>query len=252
MSIRTLSGIANSRCSQSRNSARRSLMRSLSMLATFALGIQTLAIGESIDHLVPLERKGGSALTYERMWHQKLLVTPGDLARFIFLPGNFGEEYATSLYATASSSGQSNCQITLTRASSSIAKCVPSRARVTPPNDLQKVNIFRCDIPFPRSTANKVHEVWLAMLADSRREKADRSVISVDSSTEIFSAKDSRGNILNARLPMKSLERGNTKVLFELAALLVTYCDSAEKDRPGMLREIERRAEELRKRLHRK
>src|SRR2546423_13469129 len=38
------------------------------------------------DYLVPVKKALGSRAVYEELWQQKLIVTPGEIARFVGLP----------------------------------------------------------------------------------------------------------------------------------------------------------------------
>src|SRR5437762_3040587 len=77
------------------------------------------------DYLVPVQKEAGSGAAYERLWRQKLLVTNGELARFVGLPGNVGEETSVSVYRRTDKSGGYKYWITVTQASSRLWNMVP-------------------------------------------------------------------------------------------------------------------------------
>ncbi len=61
------------------------------------------------DHLVPLSEydlaKTGSGTEYRKLWQQKLLVTPGNIARFAHVPGFAQPEAAVCVNQRADKGG---------------------------------------------------------------------------------------------------------------------------------------------------
>jgi hypothetical protein len=197
-----------------------------------------------IDHLVPVEKEQGLGALYEKLWQEKLLVRPGETARFVSLPGNFGQESAISIYQARNRKNalQGGYWITITQASGWLWKTIPQSGQ-KPSLDPSKVTIDRLDLPLPESTALEIHRVWLAMLRQTKPERISES-ISLDNSREIFSAVNSNGAELRGQLPT-SRPRGNTLALFHLANSLIEYCNLTESERSAKAREIEKKALKL-------
>lgn len=63
--------------------------------------------GDRLTRVNNPEDVGGSLEAYRTFWQKKLLVTPGDVARFVWLPGLTGEESSMSIYR-ANKAGEPN------------------------------------------------------------------------------------------------------------------------------------------------
>ncbi len=197
------------------------------------------------DYLVPLEKETGSGAAYEKLWRKKLLVTNGELARFVGLPGNVGEETSVSVYRRANKSDGSEYWITATQASSRLWNLV--EAEGTKPPNANAVGVHRCDAPLPESAALAVHRAWIAMLSQLRPEPKSEQSIAVDSSTEIFAAVDSNGRLIEGQFSREPGE--NSKALLHVALSLMEYCGTPSFQRADKAREIEKAAAELLRRI---
>lgn len=192
------------------------------------------------DHLVPVIEYLGSAPLYRKLWKEKLFVTPGDVARYVQLPGAAGKEVAVSVYRQTKGKDDlpGDYWATVTQSSVPLWDCVPA-AGVENPIDPKTVQIRRWDAPLPESTASAIHTLWLAMLSGTRPE-SEPDTIAVDSTTEIFFATDASGKVLEAQTPVSPKE--NTLALVKIGNLLVDYCSASAPERPRISREIDKEA----------
>lgn len=193
------------------------------------------------DHLLPVEEVSDAQSpegAYERLWRQKLLVTPGEIARSVHLPGNVGVETAVSVYRNPLSNGE--YRVTATQTSASLWRCVAPDA--PEPVNPDSIEVSRLEAPLPETTAFAIQKVWRAMLLDvQKRPKSDELLL--ESSTEIFSAAAADGKLLIGQF--QGLGQGNTAALSALAHLLLQYCDSPETERVEIARAIEKAASDL-------
>ncbi len=203
--------------------------------------------GSTGDHLVPVPEAYGSAAAYQKLWQAKLLVTPGDVARFVGLPGTVGEETAVSVYqkTNKTGAGTDDYWLTVTQASKRIWDAVPAPG-VEKATDPQTIAIQRCDTPLPESTAVAIHKVWLRMLSRTKPERDLENTL-VEGSREIFSATDSNGVIMRGQ--RSSDPKKDTLALVALATSLMEYCSAPVSERPEQARKIEKDASALLKRL---
>jgi hypothetical protein len=194
------------------------------------------------DYLVPVTKPLGSRAAYEELWKQKLLVTPGEIARFVGLPGTGGVETTVSVYRAPGKEGSlpGDYWMTATQASESLWNCVePGTKGQVDPN---AIAVERCDAAIPESTALTVHKSWLTMLSQSRPQH-DSRVIPVDSSREIFSAVDAEGRILQGESP--TAPKINTNALINIALSLLEYCGADASSRATIATDIEKAASNL-------
>src|SRR5439155_8709440 len=164
------------------------------------------------DHLLPIEEyglaKGHPVSAYRALWQKKLLVTPGNVARFAHIPGFATPETVVCVnQRTGKSNGSvGGYWVTRTEASSSLWNCIETgdekftKRRIT---DCRSVRVRRCDAPLPDSTAVIVRKLWLTMLRDARSLSLapGERVISVDSPSEILSAMSPKEKLLEAEAP---------------------------------------------------
>jgi hypothetical protein len=195
------------------------------------------------DHLVPVraffqETKGiGGA--YRKLWQEKLLVTSGDVARYVSLPAYVDPERVVSVYkARGKKSLGLRYWVTVTEPSRALWECVASgdeklTGRI--PIDPASVSVQRCDAPLPESTAMTIRKLWLKMLRDVRGQSSD--AMSLDGSTEIFSATSQDGTALQGQIPIEPKE--HTAALLDLANQLADYCHAESAKRPEQSRKIE-------------
>jgi hypothetical protein len=111
--------------------------------------------------------------------------------------------------------------------------------------DPNSILIKRCDAPLPESAALAVHEVWMKMLLEFREQSSE--AMSLDGSTEIFSARDEHGKELQAQIPVEP--KANAVALLDLANLLADYCHTDSANRPQMSAKIEKEATSLLSRI---
>ena len=114
----------------------------------------TLCVGNALDchaarshrdYLVPVTKALGSRAIYEELWQKKLLITPGEIARFVGLPGTAGVETTVSVYRTPGKEGSlpSDYWVTVTQASESLWNCVEPGAKGQV--DPSAIAVERCD-----------------------------------------------------------------------------------------------------------
>jgi hypothetical protein len=190
------------------------------------------------DHLVPLKEAYGLSAVYHQVWERQLLVTPGNVARFVSLPGTGDVETAISIYRKSGENGSlrgSDYWVTVTQASESLWRAVESKT------DPTTIRVQRCDTPISESTAVAVHKAWMAMLAQTKAQQ--KSGISVDSSQEIFSAAKPDGAILEAESPLTPKQ--NTKALIDIALSFMEYCDAPVAKRAQITSKIEKAVSKL-------
>src|SRR2546430_7319756 len=100
-----------------------------SIILLVTAGLTTSSAGDmASDHLVPVPNYSGSAPLYRKLWSQKLLLTPGDTARFVQLPGSQGVEKAVSVYQDVSRPGAlpGGYWVTVTEPSGALSDCYPA------------------------------------------------------------------------------------------------------------------------------
>lgn len=189
------------------------------------------------DHLVPLKEAYGSSAVYHQVWQRQLLVTPGDVARFVSLPGTSDVETSVSIYRKPGKNNSlpGDYWVAVTQASESLWRAVESKI------DPTTIRVQRCDAPIPESTAVAVQKAWMAMLTQTRPRQT--SGISVDSSQEIFSAAKPDGAILEGE--SSSVPKQNTKALIDIALSFMEYCDAPVAKRAKIMSNIERTTSNL-------
>lgn len=183
---------------------------------------------------------------YKALYERKLFVTNGDVARFISLPGTIGTERTVAVYRLPAKNGSlpGNYWVTATETSAKLWPCISVSGQTRQPVDPRTIKVRRDDAPLPASTAQVIHEVWLAMLV--RQQSPSEHIIRGDSTTLIFSAVDSRGVLLRAQVD--SL-KGNTKDLWGIGEDLIGYCRLPEAKRSAYARKLEKDARGLLKRV---
>jgi hypothetical protein len=179
----------------------------------------------------------GLSAVYREVWQRQLLVTPGEIARFVSLPGTNDVETAVSIYRE---SGKNNSLpgdywVAVTQATESLWRAVESKI------DPTTIRVQRCDAPIPESTAVAVQKAWIAMLTQARPRKATGIV--VDSSQEIFSTAKPDGAILEGE--SSSAPKQSTKALIDIALSFMEYCEAPAAKRTQLTNSIAKTASKL-------
>jgi hypothetical protein len=193
------------------------------------------------DHLLPVDESGlGSQ--YRTIVNRQLLVTPGDLARCVWLPGNVGTEGTVSLYKSRrnSSSAKSEYKMTVTQASKPLWEEFCKGVTHT------RIPITRFDLTVPQGMALAISDLWRAMLVRVSHSSRNNS-ISLDSSTELFSARVA-GHEAIGRLDKNPANR-NSLELLDIANSLLEYFNYPASERPQRAKQIQQRASALKERV---
>lgn len=228
---------------------RRTCVVFFGVLVAFWLALPTSSARDaalpSVDHLVPCDQtftdSESKLFAYLQLSKAKLFVTPGDMARFLYLPGIGGKETAVSIFRDGNRKGAlpGGCWLALTQASRLLWTFA-----LHPADDsgtLQSVTVERKVVPLPESTAQAVREAWLAMLMHSRQPSHPDPTI--DSSFEIYSAMSRSGRVLSACSP--SRPGTNPSGLLNLTNKLIEYAYLKAPERLQKLDQVERSALEL-------
>jgi hypothetical protein len=174
---------------------------------------------------------------YERLCKENLFVTPGEVARYFFVPVFKDPEMLVSLYRSTHRAGglPGNYWLTLTR---------PLR-RIVMPSNSKRLKVERHDAPIPESTARATHQVWLAMLQQARpRTRLD---MEIDSDAMFFYTTDAAGKTLRGE---RFGTGDNVLALADIGGLLITYGYASLPERAALARTIEAKATALYKRIH--
>lgn len=240
------------------NTVKHRLKRSTKLLTTGILCGVSFSAGygkpHTEDHLIPVYsyyfEKVGPGAEYRRLWEKKLFVSNGKVARSVYLPADSGTEAVVSIDQQRNKQGSlpGGYWVTTTQPSKQLWSFIPTgeekltNKAVADPNEIQ---VRRCDAPLTESTALAVRRVWLEMLHQTRSLPSEQK--SVDSSTEIFSAVDSDGTLLQGQIPIGAKQ--NTLALFDIANMLAEYCELSPSERPQMAAKIEKMALDLLSRI---
>ncbi len=190
------------------------------------------------DQLVSVEAdfaKGQLQKSYRELWQQKLFPKRDAVAKFLLLPGSIGTEIGITIYQRAGNGSGEQPQFGLIVKKPSSALWGNVITQVSIDKKPTRITIKTCEVSLPESTAKAVHGAWLAMLM--KLEQPPDELI-IDSSREIFFAKNSQGQELRGRLPLSKLG-AKTTTLFEMANLLYFCCDKSEVERTNDFRRIE-------------
>jgi len=201
--------------------------------------LATLCHASTVDHLVPLEENYGLLLQYERLSREKLLVTPGEIARFISLPGSGSVETSVSVYQMPGKSGSlpGDYWVTVTQASKSLWEATQSDSKP------ETVKVERLDAPLPQVVAQSVHDAWVRMLMRIKPASKSEDEVMVDSTQEIFSASKSDGTVMEGQAPTHPGPK--TKGHIEIAFSLIEYCDKPPALRNKIARDIQKHVRKL-------
>jgi len=120
------------------------------------------------DYLIlpDLKLEVGANARYTKLYERKLFVTPGNLARFVLLPGPLAQtEIAFSVYQRGERQG--DYWVTLTEPTRRLADCDPIDSALPKVNP-STIRVRRHDAQLPESAALAVHELWVTMLQQAR------------------------------------------------------------------------------------
>jgi hypothetical protein len=219
------------------------------LIAAAMSSLKADSSGES-DDLEIVEPVSANAGKYERVWRDKLLVTSGDVARFVQLPGSNGVESSVSIYRDRRKKGEvGGYRLTRTTTATPLVRCSLPRDNKDY-IDPARIKILRCDAPIPASTAESLHNLWLTMLARRKSGPDPDKFLFFDPTTELFSARDNAGTVVEGAAPRIPVgENALTMALVKIGFHLLDYCDLRVEDRDGFARTIEREANSLQQRL---
>lgn len=184
----------------------------------------------SEDHLVTAEllfSKDPVTTAYRKVIEQTLYVTPGELARFIQLPGATNPETVVSVYKT--SGANPKYMVTCTQSSSSLWETVPHPGTSVRKNGPQ-IRVSRCDAEIPANLATSIHRIWFAMLTNVGPETVRHGQVYIDGTAEIFTAVEGNRE-LHGSAPNKYPKNGRVSDLISVAFLLQAYCDPPPEGR---------------------
>lgn len=213
----------------------------LIFLSSSALARDRVRLTARANDLVPCEIPIVADEAYRHMLQVKLLVTPGDIARSLFLPGITGGETAISIYRAPDKPGSmlGGYWLTVTQSPIPLWRCSPGYSKISPPIDPDTIAIERADAPLPEETALMLRTLWLAMLKRVKPEPATES-IEVDTTKELFFVTQPDGKECCGSLPRRYGK--NPKALFDLTNDLLNFACESVSNRPAILRRINRKA----------
>jgi hypothetical protein len=179
---------------------------------------------------------------YEQLCEKTLFVTPGDVGRYFFVPAFKEPEILASVYKSAGRPGSlpGDYWVTVTRPLRRIAQFSDTR----PFPNADTIKVERHDAPIPASTAEAIHQAWLAMLQTARSpSKLD---LELDSDETVFYATNDTGTKLRAKRYGKDQKVSS---LIEIGELLIDYSDAKAVKQNSLARQIEAKASRLYKQL---
>jgi hypothetical protein len=203
------------------------------------------AVNRNQDHLIPVREYYGNAHLYRELWQEKLLVTAGDIARYVHLPSSGDTEAVVSIYLNKEKKDglPGGYWVTLTEASTALSNYIDEHG-VSP--EARNAKISRWDAPLPESTGRLIHDLWVSAVSGQRRDECE-GCVSTDSSREIFTVRGNGGIDISAQLPLGPSQR--IVQLVHLAQLLIDYPRLSVAKRYKLTPEIEERTRVLLKRF---
>jgi len=193
------------------------------------------------DHLIPVNFD--FELEYRALLAQKLFASSADYGRAVIMPSAASEgESCVAVYLRGNTSGTNETRIAYSKADRNIwyaqSESNPNRSHEGP------INVQHVDLPFPQSAALEIAKVWRQMLCRTRPSvTTGKERVIVDVTTVELSLINKEGEAWYGSLPQS---RGSsTNALYELARLLIAYCNSEPSKRPSVADQIERSAREL-------
>jgi hypothetical protein len=214
----------------------------LLVLFQVSLGRRSVA-DEKADNLalIDAQSEAASEAEYKHLYESQLFLTPGDLARFVQLPGPLADsEVAVSLHKTTKRGHASKYELTLTRSKIRLADAVSTNPKRR--DDMLKASpAQRIDAPCPESMAMAINRLWLIMLKQAQPDPCAECI--AEGPSQIFSATAENGRLLRAMTPIKPLH--DTIELTDLGRALVEYCDALPALRSALARRVEEQARRL-------
>jgi hypothetical protein len=178
------------------------------------------------------------------LYERKLFVTKDDVARYVFLTNaNYDGDRSVAVYRARRKEGSfpGDYWVTSTEVSTSLLDCIPTTAEKSPPVDPRSLVVRRADAPLPKSTAQAVHKLWLAMLKGS---PVDEKAIPL-APTAVISATTAGG----VRLKAVTVSVGDNPrfcvALMRFGQSLINYPQLPESKRLEAAREIEKESYRL-------
>ncbi len=189
-------------------------------------------MGAQPDHLVPIKPFIDK---YSQLIANKLLVTPGDYGRMVFLPP-FRAEYALSVYGDHNAENDilkpRSFYITLTRATKSIWGSMPEN---NPEKKQQDFEVERIDVTIDKVFAVAIQRAWAKMLL--RTHYPNKAYEGFDGYTVQFSVFVlNEGDIYGE---IGTPDHGLPKKLVDLGVALAEFCNLSVDQRRSKEREIE-------------
>lgn|GEM_PF-5337738 len=174
-------------------------------------------------------------LAYRRAIERTLYSTPGELARFIQLPGHTDPETVVSLYQVKQSNRK--YMVSCTQASSSLWETIPRPGAIAT-KSASTIRVLRCDAEVSPTMASAIHDIWLRMLTNVTPELTHPGVVYLEGTMEIFTAMNGSGRELRGARPHEYAKNGRVSALIELAFLLKAYCDPPPEGRDVVARKL--------------
>lgn len=190
------------------------------------------------DHLDPVDFEDG--LEYRILLLRKLLPATENYGRVIFMPSSSEGESSVAVYSKYTGDTEVEIIATYTKAEKNLwnanFSADPNRAKEP------TIKVNRIDAAIPKSTALAIREAWKQMLYRTRPPGLGGG-FETDATTVEFALIDKMGE---ARYGVLPIGRGkHTEALYQLAKLLVSYCQAEGPKQKAIAEEIERRAKAL-------
>jgi hypothetical protein len=216
-------------------------------LAGTGICFSTLRAEDSRDRLTRIARTSIIADSSElgRLLKKKLYVTRDEVARYLFLTNGSDGDRSAALYRAGGKEGslQGSYWVTATEASISLDRCIPYEGQEEPYVDPKSVLIKRYDAPLSASTAQAVHELWLAMLERSQPE----NILQI-APTGVFSATNARGTRLRAATSWLG-DNSISLAMMTIGETLIEYPKLPPAKRAKLAHVIEKESKRLLKRV---
>lgn len=220
-------------------------LESKSCLATFVafmatLTLPTFGLAADLAGRCLVRERNNAMINKEDTYayKHKLFVTPDGVARYVFLTNRANDgDRSAAVYLTRHKKGSlpGDYWLTATVAADSLRE------------GIQNVRVRRYDAPLPASTANVLHELWLAVLDQSR---TDDEAIST-APTGVLSVVTESGARLNA-VTTSLDEEFPCLALLRVGQSLIEYAKLPTSRRMGAAGQIEKESQRLLRRVSQK